>query len=63
MMLFVVVVTILATGEKDIVKTPLLSKAACNNVLKQTYVIEGLRYDCVPVKVYLEEINNGNYPK
>lgn len=60
-MLFVIVVTILATGEKDIVKTPLLSKAACKNILKQTHAIEGLRYDCVPVKVYLEN-NNGNYP-
>lgn len=62
MMLFVVVVTILATEEKDLVKTPLLSRAACENVLKQTYVVEGLHYDCVPVKVYLEN-NNGNYPK
>ena len=61
MMLFVIVVTILSTGETDIVKTPLLSKTACENLLKQTHTVKGLHYDCVPVKVYLEN-NYDNYP-
>ena len=43
----IIIVIILATGEKDLVATGIPNEETCFKILEQTHVVKGLRYRCV----------------
>ncbi len=45
--MWIIIVIILATGEKDLVATDIPNEEICFKILEQTHVIKGLRYRCI----------------
>lgn len=45
--MWIIIVIILATGEKDLVATGIPNEETCFKILEQTHVVKGLRYRCV----------------